>query len=98
MLVLFLKQSVHGNSIKNNLPIFNMRFTVHLKLLFFFNRSQRCTHTFLNLVPDCLYDSGAVALTQLLRGPQVVTGRLHLLLLKCHHGVLQRKAVNTSSK
>lgn len=47
------------------------------------------THTLLDLVSDCLQDSGTVALTQLLRGPQVVAGRLHLLLLKRHHGVLQ---------
>lgn len=51
--------------------------------------NQSPTHTLLDLVPDCLYDPNVVTLTQLLRGPQVVTRRLHLLLLKGHHGILQ---------
>lgn len=51
------------------------------------------THALLDLVPDGLQDAGAVALTQLLGGPQVVARRLHLLLLKRHHGVLQRDRV-----
>lgn len=62
---------------------------------FSFISVQFCTHTFFNLVSDCLYDSGAVALTQFLSGLQVVTGRLHLLLLKCHHGVLRCDAAKT---
>lgn len=53
------------------------------------------THALFNLVSDCLDDSGAVALTQLLSGPQVVAGRLHLLLLERHHGILQRNAAKT---
>lgn len=50
------------------------------------------THTFFNLVSDCLQDARTVALTQFLGSPQVIAGHLHLLLLKCHHGVLQRSA------
>ncbi len=61
------------------------------------NSPQLCTHTFFNLVSDCLYDSGTVALTQFLSGLQVVTGRLHLLLLKCHHGILQKRFVHDIS-
>lgn len=47
------------------------------------------TYTLFNLVSDCLDHPGAVALTQFFCGPQVVTGCLHLLLLKRHHGILQ---------
>lgn len=42
-----------------------------------------------DLVSDCLQDSSAVSLAQLLCGLQVIAGHLHLLLLKCHHSVLQ---------
>lgn len=48
-------------------------------------------YTLLDFIADGLDDTSIVTFTQLLCGTQVITGHLHLLLLKRHHGILQEQ-------
>lgn len=47
------------------------------------------THTPLDLVFNRFQHAGVFSLTEFLCSFEVLGGRLHLLLLECHHGVLQ---------
>lgn len=50
------------------------------------------THASLDLVLDGLNDTGVFTLTQPLGGFEVLQSRLHLLLLKRHHGILGKRS------
>lgn len=62
---------------------------VHFSAKRYLERISQEAHVLLDLVLDGLDHAGALAHS--LRGPQVLTRHLHLLLFKRHHGVLERE-------